>query len=73
MQPTAIGDCRHADDRCSEQGDSTSVRAVVGAIPDKVSKLTTSYQTVILQMGLLHGEVEMDNQQHTQFDPGESD
>ena len=39
---------------------STSVQAFVGEIPGKTSKFAASCQSVIVKMGWLHGEMEMD-------------
>ena len=56
-----------------EQGDSIiSLRAVGRVKPGKTRKLSTLYKIIIVQMGWLPGEVEMDNQEHNQFDPGGS-
>ena len=70
MLPTTVGGCRHADDRCSEHSDNTSLQAIVSGIPDKTSKFAAYFQIDIVQLDWLHGEVEMDRRQHKQFDPG---
>ena len=70
VQSTTVGGCRHADGRGSEQRDSTSLQALVVETRDKTSKLAASCQIVAVQMGWLHGKMEMNSRQHKQFDPG---
>ena len=64
IRSTTVGGCRHANVEGLEQGDSISLRAIVGAKPGKTTHLATLREIVILQMDWPHGEVEMGNEQH---------
>ena len=44
------------------------MQVFVGETPDKGSKLVAPCQITIVQMDWLYGEVEMNRQQHKQFD-----
>ena len=54
----AVGACRHANGRGSEQGKRFEL-SLVGETPDKAKKLAVFCQIDIVQVGLIHGEVEM--------------
>ena len=63
IQQNLVGGCRHADDS-SKQGDSTSFQSIDGETPDKTSKFAASCQNVLVELGWIHGEVELDRKQH---------
>ena len=71
-QLTTVSGYRHVDGRGSEQGGNTSLQAIVGETHDKISNLAASCQIVIVRLGWLRREVKTGDQQHRQFDPGES-
>ena len=54
-----------------EQGGSIiSLRAVIRVKPGETKHLATLCKIMIMQMGWLHGEVEMDIEKYKQFNPG---
>ena len=68
LPSTTVGDCRHADGKGSEQGDSSSLRAILSAKRPRIHQNSPSLAKLsFFQIKCLHGEVEIEGEQHKQY------